>query len=44
VVFHFIMPGRHGMMDLVPSARIPTEQWTANGTTFDDARPTTISW
>lgn len=44
VVFHFIMPGRHGSMDLAPSARIPVEQWTANGTTFDDAQPSTISW
>jgi hypothetical protein len=44
VVFHFVMPGPHGSMDLVPSARIPVEQWTTNGTTFDDAQPNTISW
>ena len=36
VVFHFTMPGRHGSMTVVPSARIPAEQWTARRKTFDD--------
>jgi hypothetical protein len=44
VTVRFTMPGSHGSMVLVPSARIPAEQWTANGRTFDDTRPTTISW
>jgi hypothetical protein len=44
VVTHFRMPGRHGSMTLVPSARIPAEQWTVGGRTFDDSAPTTISW
>ncbi len=44
VVVRFRMPGNHGSMTLVPSARIPTEQWSSNGKTFDDSAPTTISW
>jgi hypothetical protein len=40
----FVLPGSHGSMVLVPSARIPVEQWTANGRTFDDSVPVTISW
>ena len=31
-------------MTVVPSARVPAEQWTANGQTFDDTAPTTITW
>jgi len=44
VVLHFTMPGHHGAMTVVPSARIPAEQWTANGSTFPDTAPTVISW
>jgi hypothetical protein len=44
VVVRFRMPGPHGSMTLVPSARIPPEQWTTDGTTFDDSSSTTISW
>jgi hypothetical protein len=44
VVTKFVMPGHHGSMTVVPSARIPPEQWTAGGRTFDDSAPTTISW
>ena len=44
VVVHFEMPGHHGSMTVVPSARIPAEEWTANGRTFDDSVPATISW
>jgi hypothetical protein len=31
-------------MTVVPSARIPAEQWTSSGMTFDDTAPTTVSW
>jgi hypothetical protein len=44
IVTRFAMPGHHGSMTVVPSARIPPEQWTADGRTFDDSAPTTISW
>ncbi len=44
VVVRFRMPGQHGSMTVVPSARVPAEQWTANGQTFEDTAPTTISW
>jgi hypothetical protein len=44
VVTHFQMPGHHGSMTVVPSARIPAEQWTAGGRTFEDTAPTTINW
>jgi len=44
VVIRFRMPGSHGSMTLVPSARIPPEQWTSAGASFDDSAPTTISW
>ncbi len=40
----FVLPGPHGSMTLVPSARIPVEQWTADGRSFDDSAPVTISW
>jgi hypothetical protein len=43
-VVRFQMPGRHGSVMLVPSARIPAEQWTSDGKSFDDSAPTTISW
>jgi hypothetical protein len=44
VVVRFRVPGSHGSMTLVPSARIPPEQWTTGRTTFDDSSATTISW
>ena len=44
VVVRFEMPGSHGSMTLVPSARIPAEQWTYRGASFDDSTPTTITW
>jgi hypothetical protein len=44
VVVHFDMPGRHGSMTVVPSARIPAEQWTAQGRSFSDTKPTSIDW
>jgi len=44
VVITFHMPGSHGTMHLVPSARVPTVQWTAGGSSFDDSTSRTISW
>jgi hypothetical protein len=44
VLVRFRMPGHHGSMTVVPSARIPPEQWTADGRSFDDTAPTTITW
>ncbi len=44
VVVRFRLPGTHGSMILVPSARIPAEQWTYAGSHFTDDRPVTLSW
>jgi hypothetical protein len=44
VVTRFILPGAHGTMAVVPSARVPAEQWTAGGTTHQDTAPFDISW
>jgi len=44
VVTTFRLPGSHGSMRLVPSARVPAEQWAYQGTTVTDDRPTTFSW
>jgi hypothetical protein len=44
VVVQFEMPGRHGSMTVVPSARIPAEQWTAGKHKFEDTAPTPIAW
>lgn len=44
VVTRFRLPGTHGSMQLVPSARVPAERWTYRGTTVTDDRPTTFSW
>ncbi len=44
VVVRFEMPGHHGSMTVVPSARIPAERWTADGRTFGDTAPTAITW
>jgi hypothetical protein len=44
VVVHFRMPGRHGSVSVVPSTRIPAEQWSYRATTFTDERPITLSW
>jgi Protein of unknown function (DUF4012) len=44
VVVHFVMVGHHGSMQLVPSARVPPEQWQFDGGTQTDAGPQTISW
>jgi hypothetical protein len=44
VVITFHLPGSHGTMHLVPSARIPAQQWTAEGSSFDDSTARTVSW
>ena len=44
VTVQFVMPGSHGSMTVVPSARIPPEEWTFGGTPSDDSQPRTISW
>ncbi len=44
VTVHFVMPGVHGDMTVVPSARIPPEAWSFRGRSFTDATPTTLSW
>ncbi len=44
VTVQFVMPGSHGSMTLVPSARIPPEEWTFSGTASEDSQPRTISW
>ena len=40
----FVLPGPHGSMTVVPSARIPAEQWTADGGPSTTPAPVTISW
>ncbi len=44
MVVHFALPGRHGRLALVPSARIPPETWTYGSQEVDDSRPATFSW
>ncbi len=44
VVTRFRLPGPHGSMTLVPSARVPAEEWTYRGVRVSDDRPVTFSW
>jgi hypothetical protein len=44
VVVRFRMPGPHGSMTLVPSARVPAEQWTYQGVAVSDDRAVTFRW
>jgi Protein of unknown function (DUF4012) len=44
VVAHFVLPGNHGTMSVVPSARIPAEQWTADGRSRNDGSSFAITW
>jgi hypothetical protein len=44
VVVRFHLPTAHGTMTVVPSARVPAEQWTAGGRSFTDDRPEVVSW
>lgn len=40
----FVLPGRHGAMTIVPSARVPTETWIVHGQPQSDEVPRTIRW
>ncbi len=44
VTVHFVMPGEHGALTVVPSARIPPEAWSFRSQTFTDEAATTLSW
>jgi hypothetical protein len=44
VGIRFVMPGSHGSVTILPSARIPPEEWTFHGTTVSDTGATTIRW
>lgn len=44
VVVRFHLPAPHGTLQVVPSARVPVEQWSVGGRTFTDERSQTISW
>ena len=44
VVVRFRLPGIHGSMTIVPSARIPAEEWSYQGAHVTDERPVTFSW
>ena len=44
VVVHFRLPGAHGSMTVEPSARIPPEEWTYQGSPLPSDRSSTISW
>ncbi len=39
VVVRFHLPTAHGSMTVVPSGRVPAEQWTGGGRTFSDDGP-----
>jgi hypothetical protein len=41
---HFVLAGHHGTMQLVPSARVPPEQWQVGAHTVSDAAPANITW
>ncbi len=44
VVVTFRLPGTSGSMTVVPSARIPPEQWAVGSSAFSDSAATKISW
>jgi hypothetical protein len=44
LVVHFILPGRHGQMEVEPSARIPAITYDVGRTTFTDAHSHVVSW
>lgn len=48
ITFHFVLPGTHGAMTVVPSARIGPANWQVSGSTntstFQDSSPHTITW
>ncbi|MDA8275059.1 MAG: DUF4012 domain-containing protein [Actinomycetota bacterium] len=40
----FELPGRHGTVHVVPSARVPPEVWHVPGRSFRDSLPQSVSW
>ncbi len=44
VAVHFVLPGHQGTMQLVPSARVPPEEWQVGPRTVSDAAPADITW
>jgi len=44
VAVHFVLPGHHGTMQIVPSARVPSEEWQVGMRTVSDSAPVTITW
>ncbi len=44
VVVHFRLPGEHGEMKVVPTARIPAVDWDGARGSFNDSSPHSVSW
>jgi hypothetical protein len=44
LVVHFTLPGRHGQMEVEPSARIPAITYDVGRTTFTDADAHMVRW
>lgn len=44
VVAHFVLPGRSGSLEVVPSARVPAVPWNHGGETWSDAGPRALTW
>ena len=48
ITFNFVLPGAHGSMTVVPSARIGPANWQVvvpgGASAFQDSQPRTISW
>jgi hypothetical protein len=44
VTYDFELPVAHGTLTVLPSARIPTVLWHANGSYFEDSKAHTVSW
>jgi hypothetical protein len=44
LVVHFRLPGRHGTMEVVPSARVPQVRWRYGSTTWADTGVHVVRW
>ncbi len=44
VVIRFVLPGDHGTMEVLPSARLGPEIWTDGSLRTSDATPFTVAW
>jgi hypothetical protein len=42
--FRFSLPQPHGTFALVPSARVPAEEWKVNGSTISDQEARNVNW